>query len=203
MVSAMSRISSAISFGVFLRAADSTMAIIWSRKLWPASAVTRTTIQSDSTVVPPVTAERSPPASRMTGADSPVMALSSTEAAPMTISPSAGICSFAATKNRSFFLRMAEFTSSAWMRKNSAGSSACAPLATRPSLSLWAITSRLAARKASACALPRPSAMASAKFANSTVSHSTTETAMMNPGCASAMPNSDSTNRASVRMAEM
>ena len=33
MVSAMSRISSAISFGVFLRAADSTMAIIWSRKL--------------------------------------------------------------------------------------------------------------------------------------------------------------------------
>lgn len=39
-------------------------------------------IQSDSTVVPPVTAERSPPASRTTGADSPVMADSSTEAAP-------------------------------------------------------------------------------------------------------------------------
>ena len=97
MVSATSSISSAISFGVFLRVADSTMAIIWSRKLWPASAVTRTTSQSESTVVPPVTAERSPPDSRMTGADSPVMALSSTDAAPMTISPSAGICSPAAT----------------------------------------------------------------------------------------------------------
>ena len=30
-------------------------------------------------------------------AKNPVMALSSTDAAPMTISPSAGICSFAAT----------------------------------------------------------------------------------------------------------
>ena len=53
-------------------------------KLCPASWVTRTTSQSESTVVPPVTAERSPPASRMTGADSPVMALSSTLAAPST-----------------------------------------------------------------------------------------------------------------------
>ena len=34
----------------------------------------RTLIWSESTVVPPVTAERSPPASRMTGADSPVIA---------------------------------------------------------------------------------------------------------------------------------
>ena len=34
--------------------------------------------RSESTVVPPVTALRSPPLSRMTGADSPVMALSST-----------------------------------------------------------------------------------------------------------------------------
>ena len=32
--------------------------------------------------MPPVTAERSPPASRMTGADSPVMADSLTEATP-------------------------------------------------------------------------------------------------------------------------
>ena len=36
------------------RLAPSTMAIIWSRKLCPASCVTRTTSQSDSTVVPPV-----------------------------------------------------------------------------------------------------------------------------------------------------
>ena len=39
--------------------------------------------------------ERSPPASRMTGADSPVIADSSTVAAPSTISPSAAISSFA------------------------------------------------------------------------------------------------------------
>ena len=138
----------------------------------------------------------------MTGADSPVMALSSTEAAPMTISPSAGICSFALTKNRSFLFRMAEFVSSAWMRKNSAGSSAWWPFATRPSFSLWASTSRFAARRASACALPRPSARASAKFANSTVSHSTTEMARMKPGAASAMPNSDRTNKTSVKTAD-
>jgi len=35
--------------------------------------------------VPPVTAERSPPLSRMTGADSPVIADSSTEAMPSMI----------------------------------------------------------------------------------------------------------------------
>ncbi len=98
---ATSRICRAISLGVFFRLAPSTMAIILSRKAPPASWVTRTTSQSESTVVPPVTAERSPPASRMTGADSPVMAHSSTEAAPSTTSPSAGICSPAGTENRS------------------------------------------------------------------------------------------------------
>ncbi len=39
-----------------------------SRNVSPGSAVTRTTSQSESTRVPPVTAERSPPDSRMTGA---------------------------------------------------------------------------------------------------------------------------------------
>ena len=48
----------------------------------PGAAVTFTLIQSESTVVPPVTAERSPPDSRMTGADSPVIADSLTEAMP-------------------------------------------------------------------------------------------------------------------------
>ena len=48
----------------------------------PGSAVIRTLIQSESTLVPPVTAERSPPDSRITGADSPVIADSSTEAMP-------------------------------------------------------------------------------------------------------------------------
>jgi hypothetical protein len=43
------------------------------------------------TQVPPVTALRSPPASRTTGALSPVIALSSTEGDPSMISPSAGM----------------------------------------------------------------------------------------------------------------
>ncbi len=53
-------------------------------------AVMRTLIQSESTCVPPVTAERSPPLSRITGADSPVIAASSTEATPSITSPSPG-----------------------------------------------------------------------------------------------------------------
>ena len=69
-----SRMESASSFGVFCRSAPSTSAIMRSRKVEPGAAVIFTLIQSDSTVVPPVTAERSPPDSRMTGADSPVIA---------------------------------------------------------------------------------------------------------------------------------
>ena len=88
-----SRIDSAISFGVFWRLAPSTRAIIRSRNVSPGLAVMRTTIRSDSTRVPPVTAERSPPDSRITGADSPVMADSSTEAMPSMTSPSEGITS--------------------------------------------------------------------------------------------------------------
>jgi hypothetical protein len=56
-------------------------------------AVMRTRIQSESTCVPPVTAERSPPDSRMTGADSPVIAASLTEATPSMTSPSEGMMS--------------------------------------------------------------------------------------------------------------
>ena len=59
----------------------------------PGCGVMRTTIWSDSTRVPPVTAERSPPDSRMTGADSPVIADSSTLAMPSMTSPSPGITS--------------------------------------------------------------------------------------------------------------
>ena len=89
-----SRIDSAISFGVRPRFAPSTIAIMRSRKPSPSRLVTRTTSQSDSTRVPPVTEEKSPPASRSTGADSPVTALSLTEATPSTTSPSAGMMSF-------------------------------------------------------------------------------------------------------------
>jgi hypothetical protein len=93
--------SSATSFGVFLRLAPSTIAIMRSRKVSPGLVLTRTMSQSESTRVPPVTALRSPPLSRMTGALSPVMALSSTEATPSMISPSAGMSSPAVMKTMS------------------------------------------------------------------------------------------------------
>ena len=96
-----SRIDSAISFGVRPRFAPSTIAIMRSRKPSPSRLVTRTTIQSDSTRVPPVTDEKSPPASRSTGADSPVTALSLTEATPSMTSPSAAMISLAWTRTTS------------------------------------------------------------------------------------------------------
>ena len=67
IVSAESRMVSAISLGVFWRFAPSTRPIMRSRKLSPGLAEMRTLISSLSTRVPPVTLERSPPASRMTG----------------------------------------------------------------------------------------------------------------------------------------
>ena len=111
IVSAASRMSSAISFGVFWRFAPSTIAIMRSRNVSPGSAATRTTSQSERTRVPPVTALRSPPLSRMTGALSPVMALSSTEATPSTISPSHGMTSPASTRTRSPLRSVAAETS--------------------------------------------------------------------------------------------
>jgi len=94
------RMSSATSFGVFCRLAPSTRAIIRSRNVSPGLEVIWTTIRSDSTTVPPVTAERSPPDSRITGADSPVMADSSTTAIPSTTSPSPGMAWPAVTTTR-------------------------------------------------------------------------------------------------------
>ena len=82
---------SAISFGVFWRFAPSTRLIIRSRNDSPGLAPIRTTMRSERTLVPPVTAERSPPLSRITGADSPVTADSSTDAMPSITSPSPGI----------------------------------------------------------------------------------------------------------------
>ncbi len=55
---------------------------------------------SDTSRVPPVSDERSPPDSRITAADSPVMALSSTEAMPSITSPSVGTMSPASTRIR-------------------------------------------------------------------------------------------------------
>src|SRR6266705_70653 len=156
MVSPASRMLSAISLGVFCRSAPSTNAIIRSRKVSPGLEVMRTLITSESTRVPPVTADRSPPASRITGADSPVIADSSTEATPSMISPSEGINSPADTWTRSPVLSL------------ELGTSSVEPL---PRI-LWAKVSDRAWRKVSAWALPRPSAIASAKLANSTVNQS-------------------------------
>ncbi len=100
-MSPASRMLSAISFGVLRRSAPSTRPIIRSRKLFPGSWVISTTIRSESTRVPPVTALRSPPDSRITGADSPVIADSSTEAMPSITVPSPGITSPASTTTTS------------------------------------------------------------------------------------------------------
>src|SRR5664279_2255537 len=107
------------------------------------------------TVVPAVTAERSPPDSRRTGADSPVMTDSSTMAAPATISPSAGIASWAGT------------STSSPLRKSSEGTVSVVPSERRRRPKAF-LRPR---RRASACALPRPSASASAKLAKRTVNH--------------------------------
>ena len=101
IVSAARRMVRAISFGVFCRSAPSTRAIIRSTNDSPGAAVICTTMRSDSTVVPPVTELRSPPDSRITGADSPVIADSSTVAMPSTMSPSPGMTCPASTTTRS------------------------------------------------------------------------------------------------------
>ena len=164
IVNFASRIDSAISFGVFWRSAPSTRLIIRSRNDSPGPAVIRTLIQSDSTFVPAVTAERSPPDSRMTGADSPVIADSSTEAMPSSMSPSPGISSPAVTITMSP------------ARSCDAGTVSSDPSAFRRR----ATRSARVFRSASACALPRPSAIASAKFANSTVNHRPSAIAVSN-----------------------
>src|SRR6266508_3876105 len=149
------RMLSAISFGVFCRDAPSTRAIIRSRKVSPGRAVMRTTIRSDSTLVPPVTADRSPPASRITGADSPVIADSSTEAMPSMISPSEGMISPAETTTMSSTSSCEDGTCSR----------------SPPAVRRLASVSDRVRRSVAACAFPRPSAIASAKLANSTVNH--------------------------------
>ena len=60
---------------------------------------------------------------------------------------------------------------------------------------LLAGTSLRALRSVSACALPRPSAIASAKFAKRTVNHSHTDTDRMNPAGASPRPRTACTKR--------
>ena len=121
-------------------------------------------MRSLRTRVPPVTALRSPPLSRMTGADSPVMAASSTLAMPSMTSPSAGMTSPASHTTRSPFCKFG------------AGTFSSRPLRRRR-----AMVSLRALRRLSAWALPRPSATASAKLAKSTVNQSQMASCAMKP----------------------
>ncbi len=191
MVSATSRMVSAISLGVFWRLALSTIAIMRSRKVSPGLTVTRTTSQSDSTRVPPVTAEKSPPDSRITGADSPVIALSSTEATPSITSPSAGITSLGLDQHHVALAQLGRFDRDATWRRTSARAAS------------WPRSPSSGSRSDAACALLRPSASASAKLANSTVNHSQSAMARMKPAGASPLPPSAWKNRTVVRMLPM
>ncbi len=151
-VRAASRMFRAISLGVLRRSAPSTRAIMRSRNEWPGSWVISTTIRSEVTRVPPVTALRSPPDSRMTGADSPVIADSSTVAMPSITVPSPGISSPASTTTTS---------------PRVSSEAALVP----PSTSRATVSLRMD-RSVSAWARPRPSAKASAMLAKITVSQS-------------------------------
>ena len=131
-----------------------------SRKLRPGSAVTRSTSQSDTMRVPPVTELKSPPDSRITGALSPVIALSSTDATPRTTSASAGMMSPAMTSRIWPCFRLAD------------GTIVAPSCALSGAGSTRTIVSDLVARRLSARARPRPSASASAKLAISTAAHS-------------------------------
>ncbi|MPM99810.1 hypothetical protein SDC9_147004 [bioreactor metagenome] len=134
-----------------------------SRKVCPGSFVILTIISLEITVVPPVTALLSPPDSRTTGADSPVIAASLTSAAPFTTSPSPGITSFAFTRTRSFFRRSDEDISVKAASKESVAS-------------FLAGTLVFDCLRDAALAFPRPSDRDSAKFENITVSHSQKDT---------------------------
>ena len=141
-------------------------------KLSPGFWVTCTTIRSESTRVPPVTADRSPPDSRMTGADSPVMADSSTLAMPSMTSPSPGMVCPASTTTMSPCRNSGAGTDST--RPGCTGSPGCQPVRRSATVSV------LARRSAAACAFPRPSATASARLAARTVSHNHTTISQAN-----------------------
>lgn len=169
-----SRMVSASSLGVFWRRALSTMAIMRSRKLSPGSAAMRTKIQSDRTRVPPVTEQKSLPAARITGADSPVMALCrprrcrrSPARRPARFRPlRSGPRRPCAARPRARVARERQY----------GGSAAAASLSRKPVSTRASMVVRKP-RRAAACCLPRPSANASAKLANSTVNQRPAATA--------------------------
>jgi uncharacterized protein (DUF427 family) len=118
----------------------------------------------------------------MTGADSPVIADSSTEATPSMTSPSPGMTSPAVTMTTSPL-------------RSSSDGTICGVAPWWGSCSFLAHTVLRRPRRAAAWALPRPSATASAKLAKSTVNHSHSVIARMKPAGASPSPPSAWTNR--------
>src|SRR4051812_41627310 len=126
-----------------------------SRKVSPGLEVIRILIRSERTLVPPVTALRSPPDSRMTGALSPVITDSSMVAIPSMTSPSPGMRSPVSATTTSPARSCAAVTSSTELFTNRF-----------PTASVFVL------RSVSACAFPRASAIASAKLAKSTVNQS-------------------------------
>ncbi len=120
--------------------------------------------------------QKSPPDSRMTGADSPVMALSSTEAAPSMTSPSAGMVSSRLDQHDVAFPQIFRLDERRF-------AAARTILVNVLAMTIWRML-----RSAEACARLRPSASASAKLANSTVKSSQTVMAKMNPAGASPWP---------------
>ena len=159
MVKPASRILSAISFGVFWRSAPSTSLIMRSRKVEPSAAVMRTRIQSESTCVPPVTAERSPPdfADDRRGLTRDRCLIDGGDALDhLTVGRDDVACLD--------HDHVADFQAGAGNELP-----ALRALAAVNSLACVSVRWR---RSVSACAFPRPSAMASAKLANRTVNHS-------------------------------
>ena len=140
-------------------------------KLSPGFWVISTTMRSESTFVPPVTELRSPPLSRITGALSPVIArLVDAGDAVDDVAVTGDRCRRPRTTTRSPWLQLR-----CRHRLLGAGPKS---VAGRPGAR--AMVSVLARRSASAWALPRPSATASARLANSTVSHSQTTISQAN-----------------------
>ena len=160
MVKPASRMFSAISFGVFCRSAPSTSLIMRSRKVEPGAAVMRTTIQSESTV-------------RAAGHRRTVAAGFANDRRGLAgdrrlVDRGDAFDHLAVARDDVARLDQHDVAD---LQARSPGTT-CRFLRSRAGQQLGLRLGARALRSASACALPRPSATASAKFANSTVNHS-------------------------------
>ena len=138
--------------------------------------------------MPPVTALRSPPLSRMTGALSPVIALSFTEATPSTTVAVGG----------DEVARLDQHELS--LAQRGGGHHLVPRAAVGSRAGAWPAGRAARFRSDAAWALPRPSAIASAKLAKSTVNQSQTDTQKMNHAGASPRPTSAWIHRSVVRI---